>query len=524
MTDQAHHRDDGHGPDRDPTPPAPVGGDAGERYDVDGVPFGLPVLAEVPELAAVLTSLREVDRLLACALDGLLRLQDTGLAETATGVPLERWLAAVARRTGADRRMLATAAGVCRRLPTLHAAFVGGRVSWAQVRAITLAVHRLPAHLDEHVDGELGRVLAATGDDAVGQADVEPDDLVRAVSWALAALEAEAHEPSASGREPAEDWLAMQPRLDGSGGQLHGDFGAQGFAILDAALNEGLPMPDGPVKDAPGADPDPDRARLRGRQAARHRAARLLALCATGSGPDGDPGGGFGGAGQGRVDTEDDGPGGGIGGAGLPGLLLRAELSTLLGDDRLPAELLTRLTGGVLHVDAATARRLMETYGARLRLVLVDHGEVVGVGRSSRRPPGWLTDAALALRDACSEPGCRTPARVCDVDHARPWTRDGRTDVDNLAPVCASANHRKETAGWRVHQAPDGVRIWTHPRTGLSTRTLPARWRPPPPTDPPTTTHSPTTTDPPPSDGTRPPPTCDPRHRGPPGTPGARPA
>lgn len=490
-------------PERD-RDPVPATADLSEAFDVDGAPFGLPVLAEVPELTAVLVSLREVDRLLASALDGLLRLQDTGLAETATGVPLERWLAAIARRTGADRRMLATAAGVCRRLPTLHAAFRDGRVSWAQVRAITLAVHRLPRHLDEGIDGELALVLAATASDPVGQAEVEPDDLVRAVSWAVGALEADADRASRSGGEPVDDWLAMQPRLDGSGGQVHGDFGAEGFAILDAALNEGMPAPDGPVKDAPGGDADPERAHLRGRQAARQRAARLLALCATGG--RGTSRHSVGDDDQTPAHTDDeDTPGGGIGGAGLPGLLLRAELSTLLDDDQLPGELLTRLTGGVLHVDATTARKLMATYGARLRLILMDHGKVVGVGRTSRQPPGWLADAAQAMRDTCSEPGCRTPARVCDLDHAHPWTRDGRTDIDNLAPVCSSTNHRKETAGWRVHQAPDGVRVWTHPRTGISTRTLPARWRPPP-----------DTTDPPSADEIRSRATCDPRRRGPP--------
>lgn len=71
--------------------------------------------------------------------------------------------------------MLATAAGVCRRLPTLRVAFARGPVSWAQVRAITLTVHRLPGHLDDAVDGELARLLAATTGDPLGQAQVEPD-------------------------------------------------------------------------------------------------------------------------------------------------------------------------------------------------------------------------------------------------------------------------------------------------------------------------------------------------------------
>ncbi len=462
---------------------------AEDTPDSSDAPFGLPVLDEVPELARMLERLREVDRLLACALDELMCLQESSLAETATGVPLERWLAVVARRTGADRRMLATAARACRRLPTLHAAFGEGRVSWAQVRALALAVERVPGHLDDLVDAEIAQVLAGTqGDVGTHPGDgvpVEPDDLVRAVTWALSSLRDHEDEPERRGLAPAEDWLAMQPRLDGSGGQLHGDFGPQGFAILDATLNDGLPAPAGPVKDGPGADPDPGRARSAGHEAARHRAARLLRLCASSpADPRGDDAPEEHAATDGR--TSDDAGVTGLG--GVPGLQLRAELSTLLGEDGLPCDLLTRITGGVLHVDARTARRIADRYGARLRVILVEHGRVVGVGRASRQPPGWLAEAVTALHDTCSEPGCLTPARRCDVDHAQPWTRDGRTDVDNLAPVCATTNHRKEQAGWQVHQAPDGVRIWTHPRSGVSTRTLPARWRPPPrahPPDPP---------------------------------------
>jgi hypothetical protein len=429
------------------------------------------VLAEVPELelAQLLERLREVDRLLAGALDDLLLLQDSCLAETATGAPLERWLAVVARRTGADRRMLATAARACRRLPTLHAAFGEGRVSWAQVRAVALAVERVPGHLDDAVDAEIAEVLLASDGDGP---PAEPDDLVRAIGWALTALAPDEAGARSTGPAPEADWLAMQPRLDGSGGQVHGDFGPEGFAILDATLNDGLPGPSGPVKNGPGSDPDPVRARAAGREAARHRATRLLRLCATG--------------GQRTAIDEADDEDAPV--TGLPNLSVRAELSTLLGDDGLPADLLTRFTGGVLHVDAATARRLMDRYGTRLRLILVDHGRGVGVGRTSRQPPEWLAETVTALHDTCSEPGCRTPARRCDVDHARPWVDGGRTDLDNLAPVCSTTNHRKEEAGWRVHQAPDGVRIWLHPRSGLSTRTLPARWRPPP---------QPTGTDPP---------------------------
>jgi hypothetical protein len=161
-------------------------------------------------------------------------------------------------------------------------------------------------------------------------------------------------------------------------------------------------------------------------------------------------------------------------------LLLRAELSSLLGRDALPAQLLTTLAGCRMHVDAATARRLVDRYGFDLRLVLIDDGRIVGVGRRTAQVPGWLGEAILAVHDTCSEPGCLTAARVCDTDHAVPASDGGTTDVDNLAPLCVTINRGPDRRRWDVTQTPDGSRTWRHRRTGLTTRTLPATWRPPP--------------------------------------------
>jgi hypothetical protein len=453
--------------DRDPhqgrdLPPA--GADAGT-----GVPFGLPVLAEVPELAAVLEDLVAVDRILARALEGIIRLQDHSISESCTGLPLERWLAAIARRTGSDRRMLTTAASACRRLPSLRSAFGRGMVSWAQVRTVALKIEPLPRHLDDRIDAAVAEVVNAT-------TDADPDALVRVIGWHLQTIEAHAAPDTPPAGEPQADWLAMQPRLDATGGEIHGDFGAEGFALLDAALTTG-PPPTGRTRTGLGTDPDPETARARARHFARQRAERLKQLCRTGTTTHSSPDSGSDGAADGEKPA---------GQPDIPGnqTLLRADLDTIL--SRMPAALLTRLTGGRLHVDAATARRLMDTYGTRLRLVLVDHGRIVGVGRASRQPPGWLAEATLALHDTCTEPGCQIAARTCDLDHARPWAdrdRPGRTDTDQLAPLCATANHDKETAGWTVTQQPDGTRTWTHRRTGLTTTTLPATWRSPPPDD-----------------------------------------
>jgi hypothetical protein len=424
-----------------------VGCCCGHCGDTDeGPPFGLPVLAEVPELAGLLEDLTAIDRLVVRVIDTLILAEDTSLSEAATGLPIERWLAGLAGRTRSDRQMLQTAAQACRRLPGVHGAFRAGRMSWAQLRAIALRIQRLPREHDEQIDDELTRAIGLAG------TRPDPDSLLHVVSQVLDAHQHPAGESERPAGAPEVDFLAMQPRLDGSGGTLYGDFGPQGFAAIDNRLAPDTP--DTGARDGFGQDADPDRAEATGRELARSRAQKLIELCTTNPGD--------------RTPTP-------------ASYVVRLDVETLLrlAPDKA-ATLLTTMTGGKLWLDADTARRLADTHGTTLRLVVHDHNRVVGVGRKTEKVPGWLAEATLALHDTCTAPGCQVAARVCDTDHAQPYSRDGRTNIDNLAPLCATDNRAKEPDGWRCTQHPDGRRTWHHEATGLTTTTLPGTWQPPP--------------------------------------------
>jgi hypothetical protein len=443
---------------------------------VPAAPFGLPVLSEVPRLASVLHHLAAADRAQLAAVTELADLLtgDGDEVERTTGVGMDHWLAAVGRLTRMDRRMLVRTCRLLHRLPTLDAAVRGGRLSFAQLRGVTLALRRSRAELDEQVDG----VLAAMLDALDGMERPDPDVLARQLVDAVDELDpgdlAERERDAAADR-----FLALQPRLDGTGGRITGELDAAGLALLDAATTPTVQQ----AVDAGGAGAaraDLLLHRLAASSDDPHDPHDPDAAAASGRGPDDD--------------LHDGGPDGPIldrSGSSWwtalppPKLVMRLRFETLL-DPAVPVELLTGLVGGRLKLTGDAAHRLADERGALLRTVVVDdHGAVIGVGRATRRPPGWLTDTQLAVHDTCTGPGCDRPATTAQSDHATPWwpTRPdqlaGTTDVANLGPLCDATNRDKEAAGWHVDQTTAGIRTWRHPRSGLACTTVPSTWRPP---------------------------------------------
>jgi hypothetical protein len=452
-----------------------------------------PVVDQTPGLAALLDLVGLADRAVALAIEQLIELRASGEIEAATGVTVELWLQQVARRTSCDVRMLLAASELLPRLPATRDAFLAGELSWSQVRAVVLACRRLRTSALDEADTRVRQWLWSASDAA-------PDTVSRGLARLAWELDEEREKrclDDDEARQQRDEFVALQPRLDGSGGRFFGEAGAANFALLDAALNDGLEVPAGR-----GDFLDPGDRPAQSRAAGSQRATRLFGWAAdhldqvadkaargdalapassptaegtpepserTSSGPAPRPGS----ARRGSI-------------AGRVGLLLRLELSTLLGGG-LPADLLTTMTGGHLRLSGSAARRLADA-GVELRTVIVDEcGAVVGIGRASRQSPGWLHDAALALNASCTGPCCAASARVSHLDHAQPWhpvrpdDLPGTTDIANMAPLCGRQNRTKERDGWKVTGSADGGRVWTHPRSGIVYRHLPDHWRPPDP-------------------------------------------
>jgi len=168
--------------------------------------------------------------------------------------------------------------------------------------------------------------------------------------------------------------------------------------------------------------------------------------------------------------------------AGRPGaeVNLTIAASTLLGLDDAPADL-----DGYGPIDAVRARALAD--GGIWRRIITDPatGQVLDVGRQRYRPPAALAEFVRTRDGTCAAPGCTVPACGCDLDHtqefhpqpgADPDAPLGRTDADNLGPLCHRHHRLKTDGGFRLRQIQPGLFEWITP-TGHRYLTRPGTGR-----------------------------------------------
>ena len=118
--------------------------------------------------------------------------------------------------------------------------------------------------------------------------------------------------------------------------------------------------------------------------------------------------------------------------------------------------------------DAALARWL-----ARLRLIPLT-GPCDHAGLSIRyRPSLKLQHLVRVRRPTCTFPGCRQPARRCDIDHTLAFDHGGLTCLCNLGPLCRRHHRCKQAEGWNLSQNTPGEFLWTTP-SGRRYTTRPA--------------------------------------------------
>jgi hypothetical protein len=396
------------------------GGGEPERPGGPSLADGARLLGELDAKLSALT------RATAEIVDLVDEVQRSGTVEALEGLTLDALLAVSQHLTDAERWTLLTAARVLRDLPVTRALFADGRLSWSQIRGIVAAVRHLPVADRAGIDTR----VAASRDliDAL-----HPDDLVDAVARAADELRDARRIERREARTAEQNFLAVQPGLDGSV-KVYAEYdpvtAAGVLNAIDAAADD-------PVADTPDAGEPTTRA--------KQRAAGLARVCAA-----------YLGGGSGREAT--------------PLVVVHVDSSEAT---RTAAGLVELAMPGCLPSLTARAVDAMAA-DADVRVVLFDGARPLVVTR--KRTAAQVADdirLAIAARDrGCRFPGSRIPVVFADDHHLHAQTGGGDHDPDNQLCLGRRGHRAVHSHGWHVTLDPHTAKA-TFTRNGRTWTTLP---------------------------------------------------
>lgn len=115
-------------------------------------------------------------------------------------------------------------------------------------------------------------------------------------------------------------------------------------------------------------------------------------------------------------------------------------------------------------------RVLMDLFGrADVHTVIVRNGVVLhapgemNLGRSTRLASAAQRRALRALYATCGVHGCGVRFAHTKIHHVHWWRNGGRTDLDNLLPLCARHHHLVHEGGWGLQLRADRTLIISLP-------------------------------------------------------------
>jgi hypothetical protein len=129
-----------------------------------------------------------------------------------------------------------------------------------------------------------------------------------------------------------------------------------------------------------------------------------------------------------------------------------------------------------------TVRRLL-CEAIVVPIVLGHDGEAVSVGRQCRLATRAQRRALRAMYRTCAHPHCDVAFDSCRIHHVVFWELGGRTDLDNLVPLCETHHHLVHEGAWTLQLLPERRTIWRTPdgcvcHDGITTDRQPRRQRP----------------------------------------------
>ncbi len=86
---------------------------------------------------------------------------------------------------------------------------------------------------------------------------------------------------------------------------------------------------------------------------------------------------------------------------------------------------------------------------AVMRRVVMDAKSVaIDVGRAVRTATSAQWAALRSMYVSCAWKDCTAPVSWCQAHHIEFWRHGGRTDLENLVPLCSRHHHRVHEGGW----------------------------------------------------------------------------
>ena len=142
---------------------------------------------------------------------------------------------------------------------------------------------------------------------------------------------------------------------------------------------------------------------------------------------------------------------------------LTMDLPTVLGFADNPATL-----AGYGPIDPDTARALAADGAWRRLIVEPITGALLDLGHTVYTPNAALTRFIHTRNARCQFPHCNQPAHRSHLDHTRRYNPDdpagGRTDRNNLGPLCEHHHQLKHRTGWTLRRDPDTAEAtWKSP-------------------------------------------------------------
>ena len=121
-----------------------------------------------------------------------------------------------------------------------------------------------------------------------------------------------------------------------------------------------------------------------------------------------------------------------------------------------------RMDTGV-HISPGRARELACAAGI-IPAVLGGRSQPSDLGDLARLHSTGQRRALSVRYDSCAAERSERPFAWCDIHHSHPWSKGGRTDLDNGIPLCGHHHHRAHDNEFDLRVLPTGEARFTRRR------------------------------------------------------------